>query len=143
MIVPDVNLLLYAYNRDAPEHDEARIWWESCLSGSETVGLTYPVLFAFVRIATGTYAMQRPMSVADAASCIELWRGRRVVRVIEPDSDYVVKVLKLLRSTGSAGGNLVTDAQIAALALQHDGTIHTADRDFEKFDGLKVVYPLD
>jgi uncharacterized protein len=143
VIVPDVNLLLYAYDDTSPFHRAARRWWEQCLSGNEPVGLTHPVLFAFVRISTNTRAYVRPMSLAQASAHVASWLTRQVTRVLQPDATHVPQVLDLLREASSAGGNLVTDAQVAALAMAHRGTVHTADHDFERFTGLEIHFPLD
>ena len=143
MIVPDANLLLYAYDTTCPFHKKARRWWEACLSGNETVGLTHPVIFAFVRIGTSTRAFANPMTLPEVSDHIASWLARGVTQVIEPDVDHLRRVLELLAASGSAGGNLVTDAQIAAIALSHRAVVHTADRDFMRFPGLNCQYPLD
>ena len=143
MIVPDVNLLLYAYDDKSPFHQRARRWWEECLSGSEPVGLTHPVIFAFVRIGTSARAFVRPMSLAEASAHVTSWLNRQVTRVLQPDAAHVQQVLELLRDAASAGGNLVTDAQVAALAISHHGTVHTADHDFARFPDLDCHYPLE
>lgn len=143
MIVPDVNLLLYAYDDASPFHARARTWWTDCLSGSEPVGLTHPVLFAFVRIGTSTRAYLRPMTLAEASAHVASWLARQVIRVLQPDADHVSQALSLLREAASAGGNLVTDAQVAALAMSHRGTVHTADHDFGRFAGLDCHFPLE
>jgi toxin-antitoxin system PIN domain toxin len=142
VIVPDVNLLLYAYDDTSPFHARARQWWTDCLSGAEPVGLIYPVLFAFLRIATSTRAYLRPMSLDEASECVLSWLDRRVTRLLQPDAQHVAQVLNLLREAASAGGNLVSDAQLAALAIAHRATVHTANRDFARFAGLKCNYPL-
>ena len=142
MIVPDANLLLYAYDITSPFHRAARSWWESCLSGSESVGLTHPVIFAFVRIGTNTRAFEAPLSLDEASGHVSSWLDRQVTRVLQPASDHVPHVLSLLAAAGSAGANLVTDAQIAALAIAYGATVHTADRDFMRFPGLRCCYPL-
>ena len=143
MIVPDENLLLDAYDSASPFHEAARKWWERCMLGSEPVGLTYPVVFAFVRIGTSARAFERPMSLAQTSTHISTWLSRQVIRVLQPDADHTRQVLALLRRAASAGGNLVTDAQIAAVAIAHQGTVHTADRDFMRFKSLACYYPLD
>jgi toxin-antitoxin system PIN domain toxin len=142
VIVPDVNLLLYAYDDTSPHHKAARAWWEQCMSGSEPIGLTHPVIFAFVRIGTNTRAYLRPMSLAQASAHVTSWLSRHVTRVLQPDAAHIHRVLDLLKGTSSAGGNLVTDAQVAALALAYRGTVHTADRDFDRFAGLECHFPL-
>lgn len=143
MIVPDLNLLLYAYDASSPFHARARDWWRTCLSGTEAVGLTHAVVFGFVRVGTSARVYQDPWTLAEASAHVRAWLARRAVRLLLPDVDHVERVLDLLHSAGSAGGNLVTDAQIAALALQHDADVHTADRDFMRFKGLRCRFPLD
>jgi toxin-antitoxin system PIN domain toxin len=143
VIVPDANLLLYAYDNTCPFYARARDWWETCLSGTEPVGLTHPVIFAFVRIGTSPRAFTDPMTLSDASARVKSWLERRVTQVIQPDADHVDQVLSLLAAAASAGGNLVTDAQIAALAMAYRAVVHTADRDFLRFPGLTCYYPLD
>jgi uncharacterized protein len=142
VIVPDVNLLLYAYDSASPFHERARQWWSDCLSGAEPVGLTHPVLFAFVRISTSARAYDRPLRLEHASAHVMSWLTRRVVRVLQPDENHVATVLTLLAEAGSSGGNLVSDAQLAALAIAHRATVHTADHDFARFVALKCHYPL-
>jgi toxin-antitoxin system PIN domain toxin len=143
VIVPDVNLLLYAYDSSSPFHARARAWWSGCLSGTEAVGLTHAVVFGFVRVGTNARVYQDPWTLADATSHVRAWLARRAVRLLLPDVDHVDRVLDLLAAAGSAGGNLVTDAQIAALALQHGADVHTADRDILRFKGVRCRFPLD
>lgn len=143
VIVPDVNLLLYAYDSRSPFHKGARAWWRDCLSGAEAVGLTHAVIFGFVRIGTSGRVYEQPWTVAEAAEHARAWLSRRVVRVLLPDIEHAPRVIALLESAGGAGGNIVTAAQIAAMALQHDAEVHTADRDFLRFKGLRCRFPLD
>lgn len=142
MIVPDANLLLYAYDSRSPFHAQARGWWEGCMSGREPVGLTHPVVFAFVRLATNARVYEHPLTLDRAVEHVRSWTGRGVVRSLLPGTDHVDRVIGLLEAAGSAGGNLVTDAQIAALALAHRATVHTADHDFRRFPGVDVEFPL-
>lgn len=143
MIVPDANLLLYAYNRSSPFHDRARQWWEKSLSGNEPVGLVHPVMFSFLRIATSARAFPTPYTLAEASDHVTSWLDRKVTRVLGESPNHFQQVVMLLEDAASAGGNLVTDAQIAAVAIAHHGTVHTADRDFMRFKGLACCYPLD
>jgi hypothetical protein len=71
------------------------------------------------------------------------WLARRVSQVLQAPADHVQQVIGLLESAGAAAGNLVTDAQIAALALSHRAVVHTADRDFLRFRGVRCHFPLD
>lgn len=143
MIVPDANLLLYAYDRESPFHERAKSWWEACLSGQETVGLTYPTLFAFLRISTNARIYTNPMTLAEAAEHIRSWRARRVSQVLEPPADHTDHVIGLLEAAGGVGANLVTDAQIAAFTQAYQAIVHTADRDFLRFPGIQCYFPLD
>jgi toxin-antitoxin system PIN domain toxin len=143
VIIPDANLLLYAYDTTCPFHEPARRWWEACLSGTEPVGLTHPVVFAFIRIGTSPRAFTNPMTLNEVSERVESWLERRITQVLHPDADHMARVLSLLTAAASAGGNLVTDAQIASLAMAHRAVVHTADRDFLRFPQLKCHYPLD
>ena len=143
MIVPDTNLLLYAYNTSSPFHDLARKWWEGCLSGTEPVGLVHPVVFSFLRISTSSRAFPAPFTFAEAAEYVSAWLERRLTRILQEGPDHVGQVLALLADAASAGGNLVTDAQVAAIAIAHGATVHTADRDFMRFRDLDCHFPLD
>jgi toxin-antitoxin system PIN domain toxin len=141
MIIPDINLLLYAYDSDSLFHAKAAAWWRRCLSGTELIGLPAVVAFGFVRVGTSGRAFQKPMSAGESAECVRSWLAQPMVRVVEPGPDHVGQVLKLLETLGTAG-NLVTDAQIAALAIEQNAVLHTADADFQRFPGLRWLNPL-
>lgn len=141
MIVPDANLLLYAYDASGPLHPAAAAWWSACLSGREPVGLCPTVLFSFVRIGTSRRAFAAPLTVEDACAHVETWLQQPVVQVVDLDDDDVGTVLSLLHAAGS-GGNLTTDAQIAAVALRHGAVVHTADSDFARFPDVRWHNPL-
>ncbi len=143
MIVPDANLLLYAYDQASPFHDRARDWWDACLSGREPVGLTHPAMFAFLRIATNARAFTNPMTLDEAAEHVLSWVSRRVSQILQPPSDHATEVIALLKAGGGTAGNLVTDAQVAALAQTYRAVIHTADRDFLRFPSIRCHFPLD
>ena len=85
----------------------------------------------------------RPLSLDQAADEVEAWLSRHVAVTLLPDRGHLETVISLLRSSGSTGGNLVTDAQVAALALSHKGTVHTAGQDFRRFPGLRCRFPLE
>ena len=141
MIVPDVNLLLYAYDASSRFHAAAAAWWRNCLSGSEPVGLPPVVVFGFVRIATSARVFEHPMTPGEAADHLRAWLAQPVVQVLEPRAGHIERVLTLLESLGAAG-NLVTDAQIAALVLESDAVLHTTDTDFVRFASLRWLNPL-
>jgi toxin-antitoxin system PIN domain toxin len=141
MIIPDVNLLLYAYDSDSGFHAKALAWWQQCLSGSEPVGLAPVVVFGFMRIATNPRVFRDPMTPTEAAEHIRAWLAQPVTRILEPPAGHVGEVLQLLETLGTAG-NLVTDAQIASLAMAHNAILHTADADFLRFSGLRWFNPV-
>ena len=141
MIVPDANLLLYAYDSSSPFHDRAAAWWRAAMSGSEGVGLCTVVLFAFVRIGTSRHAFERPMTIDEASDRVLSWLERPVSEVLVVEQDDVLLALDWLRAAGS-GGNLTTDAQIAAVARRHRAVVHTADTDFGRFPDVRWVNPI-
>ena len=141
MIIPDVNVLLYAYDAESPSHEKAAAWWQGCLSGSEPVGLPRVVLFGFVRVATSPRAFRQPMTPSEAAGHVRSWTRQPVAQVLESGADHVEQVLDLLETLGTAG-NLVTDAQIAAIAIEHNAVVHTADADFVRFRGVRWFNPI-
>ena len=141
MIIPDINLLLYAYDARSPFHDKAVAWWQECLSGNEQVGLPPVILFGFVRISTNGRVFINPMTPAEASEHVRSWLMQPGVQILEPRIDHIEQVLRSLEKLGTAS-NLVTDAQIAALTIEHDATLHTNDADFIRFPGLRWVNPL-
>ena len=141
MIVPDANLLLYAYDAASLFHSRSASWWSACLSGSETVGLCPAVIFAFVRIGTSARAFAEPLTVAQASGHVESWLKQPVAQILEMDSADIHKALELLRAAGT-GGNLTTDAQLAALSLRYGAVVHTADSDFARFPEVRWHNPL-
>jgi len=141
MIIPDVNLLLYA-NIDAfPEHTKARDWWEGLLNGKVDVGMPAPTLFGFLRLSTNRKLWSVPMSVADALGRIESWLTRRHVQFLQPGPRHLEIAFTLLRHLGAAG-NLTTDTQLAALAIEHQAELHSNDGDFGRFPQLRWMNPL-
>lgn len=141
MIIPDINLLLYAYDSSSPFHAKAVSWWQACLSGAEPVGLIPVVVLGFVRIATNSWAFQKPMSTSDAAGHIRSWLQQPPVELLEPAAGHIERVLKLLEGLGTAG-NLVTDAQIAVVAIDEQAVLHTSDTDFLRFQGVQWFNPI-
>lgn len=141
MIVPDVNLLLYAYNRDARHHGPARAWWEDLLSGTESVGLPWAVGLGFVRLMTHPAVLVAPLHPGVAVRHVRQWLERPNVVVLEPGPGHLDVLESLLGPLG-VGGNLTTDAHLAALAIEHQGELHSNDTDFARFSGLRWRNPL-
>ena len=141
MIIPDVNLLLYAHLTAFAEHERARVWWKELLDGSKAVGLSPIAIFGFVRMSTNRRMVRQPFGVETAAELIESWLERPQVELIHPGPRHVETTLRLLREVGTAG-DLTTDAQLAALAIENQAELHSADTDFARFSGLRWVNPL-
>jgi toxin-antitoxin system PIN domain toxin len=142
MILPDSNLLLYAHNAGSPLFQEAAKWWVEILNGKEAVGLAESVVMAFIRISTGSRVFREPLTLQEVQRHVARWKTRPLVRILQPMPGHVDRVLKLLEQAGSTAGNLVSDAQLADLALEHGGVVHTNDRDFLRFPGLRWSFPL-
>lgn len=141
MIVPDVNLLVFAHDEAAPFHTVARTWWESALNASEPVGLPWAVALGFVRITTHRSILLRPLPVQDALDYVSSWLERENVVALESTPGHWDRISAGIRALGAAG-NLTTDAHIAALAIEHGAEVHSNDQDFGRFPGLKWVNPL-
>ena len=141
MIIPDANLLLYAYDKESPFHKESARWWSKLLSGHEPVGLCSVVVFSFLRLTTHPKVFIHPMTVQEATERVRAWMDRPNVRMLHPNPAHFASVCALLEAAGT-GGNLVSDAQIAALALEYNAEIHTADTDFNRFKGITWSNPL-
>lgn len=141
MIVPDVNLLIYAHDSSALQHASARKWWEAVLSGNEPVGIPVVVLMAFVRLMTHPTLSENPMALAQAKQLVEGWLEQPNCRVLPVGDRTVALFLQLLSELGQ-GGNLCTDAMIAASATEYDGWVYSNDRDFERFTNIRWTNPL-
>ena len=141
MILPDANLLLYAYDQSSPFHPKAAAWFQNIMSRPGPVILLPAVVFGFVRISTHPRIFTSPLSVAEASAHVRSWLGRKQVRLHDMLLEDVNAALSLLESAGTAG-NLTTDAQIAAVALRLDAEVHTADLDFGRFAGVRFSNPL-
>lgn len=141
MILPDANLLLYAYDQSSPFHPKAAAWCENIMGSPSPVILLPVVVFGFVRISTHPRIFTNPLSVAEASDHVRSWMGRKQVRLHDMLLEDVDAALALLEAAGTAG-NLTTDAQIAAVALRLDAEVHTADLDFGRFAGVRFSNPL-
>jgi len=140
MIIPDANLLLYAYDEESPWHEIAQSWWEDLLTGNEPVGLCAPVVFAFIRVGTRPRVYTHPMPLKTAIRHVETWLERNNVRFLAFEKMDMPVALCLL---GGTKGSMATDVQIAAIALRNNATVHTADSDFASFPNLSWHNPLE
>lgn len=141
MILVDANLLLYAYNPRAEQHEKSRIWLEAALSGPEFVRFAWLTLWAFLRIATSPRVFERPLSAAEAAAAISSWLDQTAAGVVEPGARHW-DILRGLVREGQTTGALVMDAVLAAIAIEHGATLCTTDRDFSRFANLKWSNPI-
>jgi len=141
MILPDVNLLIYAVDRTSPFHRRSRVWWDDLLSSNEPVGLCYPAVLGFVRITTNRRAFREPLAVETALTIAETWMEQPNVVLLAPTERHWTIFADLLRSL-AVGANLTTDAHIAAYAIERGATLCSNDSDFGRFDGLRWRNPL-
>ena len=141
MIVVDANILLYAEDSLSPIHDRAREWWDARLSSSESIGLCWPVLLAFLRIGTNSRVFERPLSLKTAVDRVHSWLEQPCVHLIYPTSSHW-EILSMLIVDGQAKGNLISDAHLAALAIEHNGLLYSTDADFSRFAKLKWKNPI-
>jgi toxin-antitoxin system PIN domain toxin len=141
MKIADLNLLLYAVNRDAPRHEAARRWWEETLGSDEHVGLAWTVLLGFLRLSTRTAVMPKPLRFEQAARIIDEWLEQPACVLVHPGERHWQILKDLLQEAGTAG-NLTTDAHLAALAIEHNAVLCSTDGDFRRFAELRLENPL-
>ena len=141
MILVDANLLLYAEDSRSENHETSRIWWDAQLSGSDPVGLCWPVLNAFIRVGTNARLHQRPLALREAIERVQSWFDQPCVRLLQPTDQHWTIFQQMLRG-GNAVGNLVSDAHLAALAVEHNCPLYSTDADFSRFRGLKWKNPI-
>jgi uncharacterized protein len=136
----DANVLLYAVNVDAAHHDRSRRWLDGALSGADTVAFAWVALLAFVRLSTKVGLFPHPLTVDEAMDRVDAWLGAGPAVVLEPTVDHPRIVRRLLAELGS-GGNLVNDAHLAALAVEHRCGIVSFDNAFGRFAGVDWQAP--
>lgn len=141
MIVPDVNLLIYAVHAESPLHDRAARWLRGLLDGDEPVGMPWMVSIAFLRLVTNRRIFPSPFPADDAIAVVDGWYARRFVVAVEPGADHWSILKRLLLESGTAG-NLTSDAHLAAVCIERGAILHTADADFGRFPGLHWTNPL-
>jgi uncharacterized protein len=141
LILVDANILLYAEDSLSPRHQQARLWWDDQLSGSGPVCLCWPVLSAFIRIGTNPRVFEQPLSLEQAVARVQSWLDQPCSRVIRPTEQHWTIFKKMLKD-GQAVANLVSDAHLAALAIEHGCDLASTDSDFSRFPNLKWINPL-
>ena len=142
MIVLDANILLYAYDSSSAKHARARAWVERVFSEGTLVGIPWQTVSAFLRVVTNTNLPGQRFTTEEAAQVVDQWLEQPNVRFLGPGDEHW-SVLRRMLIEGQARGPLVTDAQLAALALEHGGVLYSTDRDFARFPGLRWSNPLE
>lgn len=142
IVIPDTNILLYAYFAESPHHREAAAWLKELFNGTEAVGLAWQVLWGFLRIGTNPRVWNVPMPAGLACDLLREWLALPGVAPIEPGPRHQ-DLLKDLMERYGARGPLVSDAALAAIAIEHGATLASTDRDFSRFSGLRWIHPLE
>ncbi len=141
MIVPDINILVHAYNSDSPRHTQARAWWEETLTGPRPVGMAWVTVLGFIRLMTHRGILDNPMTVAAVTRRVRAWLNHPRVQVLTPGEKHAEILFGLLEQLGTAG-NLTTDAHLAAIAIEYQAELASTDTDFARFRGLRWFNPL-
>ena len=150
MKVIDTNILIYAVNEGSPHFEKASIWWRNALNADEPIGIPWISALACVRILTNDSLFEKPLTMEQGLELVEGWLSYPRVNFLNPTAGHLHRVRTLL-TTGIPGEtreadhkrhNLLNDAHIAALAIEHGGTVFTADSDFEIFTQVNSVNPL-
>jgi len=141
VIVLDVNLLLYAYDATSDRHPAAREWLARVLSGPELIGLPWQVVWAFLRLSTNSRIFANSISMEKAIGIVQSWMELKHVRLLAPGERHW-SILQRMLIEGDIRGPRATDAELAALTIEHGGTLYSTDRDFARFPGLRWVNPL-
>lgn len=141
MILVDANVLIYAVDEYANRHRMAKAWLETVLSGKEVIGLAWVVILAFLRLTTKAGLSSKPLSIESALDIVGDWLDHPAVAILHPGPQHA-QILRTLLLNAGAGGNLTTDAHLAAIALEHGAEIYSFDHDFARFPGLRWRSPM-
>lgn len=137
----DANILLYAVDATSRWHPQSAAWLQAILNGDRRVALPWQTLGAFLRIATHPRAVRHPLAPEEAAEYVESWLALDLTWV-PPTTDRTASILLQLMQSHSVSGNLVPDAQLAALAIEHGLTVYSTDSDFARFPQVRWTNPL-
>lgn len=141
MTVIDANLLLYAYDTTAVNHATARSWVERVFSSGTPVGLPWQTIGAFLRVTTNPRLPGERFTPEEASEIVDRWLQQPNVRLLSPGEHHWA-LFRQMMTEGQARGPLITDARLAALTIEYGGVLHTTDRDFARFPGLRWTNPL-
>ncbi len=141
MILPDVNLLIYAHDSQCAMHQAAKEWWAKLMTDRMALGIPWAISLGFIRLTTHGSVFVRPLSTDAAVDIVKSWLTRTHVSVLHPGSEHLGILRRLLNEAG-VGGNIATDAHLAALAIEHQCELNSNDSDFSRFPGLRWRNPL-
>jgi hypothetical protein len=141
MMLVDANILLYAEDKTCLLNAKAASWLDEQLSGSTPLCLCWPVINAFLRISTNSRVYERPLLINEAVAKVQSWFNQPCLRLIGPTDNHW-EIMQLLLIAGQAAANLVPDAHLAALAIEHGCVLYSTDADFSRFPKLKWINPL-
>jgi len=141
MILIDANILLYAYDADAPQHAACRNWLEGIFDRHEAVGFSWSTILSFLRLSTDSRVYRVPRNPKEAGDIVNNWLDQPAAYLLQPGEEHWAILSRLIRE-GQARGPLITDAHLAALAIEHGAALCTNDRDFTRFPGLRLLNPL-
>jgi len=139
MRIPDVNVLLYAVNSDSAQHKAATSWLAESFARPQGIGFGWMALLGFLRLSTRSGIFARPLGIEQALSVVDVWLSQPTASILNPTDRHAGVLGRLLLGAGSAG-NLVSDAHLAALAIEHGAELGTFDRDFTRFAGLRLQW---
>jgi len=140
LIIPDINLLLYAYNANGEFHEEAKTWWQGVIDGEELVGFPHDVLFGFVRIASHS-SFTSSIEVEAADEVVGEWLNLPHARILLPDAAHFARAVDLLKMAGGRGA-MLSDAVLASYAIANRACLCSTDNDFARFPDVDWVNPI-
>ena len=138
MIIPDINILVYAYDSKSSFHKPSRDWWEATMNSGESVGMPWIVTLGFLRLVTHPRAFSNPVPIKDALEVVDSWLKHPNVTVLDPTAQHW-RILNEMLNIVQVGSKLVSDAHLAAIAREYRATLVTNDRDFERFSGVSIL----
>ena len=142
MLIPDVNILLYAYDTQSPYQDKAFKWLSDAFKNNEVlIGISPIVAVGFIRLSINLKLYKKPLTISQAQMIVNSWFTNGAVTLHHGKNHYDILFSLLKESHGSS--SLTTDAHLAALAIEHNGSVCTNDKDFLRFKDLKVINPVE
>jgi toxin-antitoxin system PIN domain toxin len=142
VILIDANILLYAYNAHAPQNSAATRWLSNLLAAPDTIALPWITIWAFLRISTNPRIWSNPLHAQQAFDIVGEWLLQPGVVVLQPGPRHT-ELLKQIVIEHNAAGAIMTDAVLAALAIEHGATLASTDQEFRRFRGLRWINPLE